>query len=93
MVSDVADLRRHLSGDLALNAQVPLLRVRIAEVGAELEFRCGPGISFGRQREKRGFDVSAVDGGDIRQARETAIRIKNGRSVREWGCCTLVERL
>src|SRR5271155_4090579 len=85
MVSDVADLRCHLSGDLALNAQVPLFRIRIAEVGAKLKLGCGPWISFGRQREKRGFDVGTVDRGDIRQTRETTIRIKDGRSVREWG--------
>ena len=47
VVSDITDFRRHLAAELVLDTEVPLLRVGVAEVGPELQFRGRAGISLG----------------------------------------------
>ena len=66
VVSDVTDFRRHPVAELVLDAEVPLLRVGIAEVGPELHLCGKAGISLWRQRKQRGSDARAVKRGDAR---------------------------
>src|ERR1700730_3601397 len=48
VVPHVTDFRCHLAADLALDAQVPLLRVGIAEVGTKLKLGGEAGIPLRR---------------------------------------------
>ena len=48
VISDVANFSRHLGTNLPLNPQIPLLRIRVAEVVSELKFRRKTRVAFWR---------------------------------------------
>jgi hypothetical protein len=96
VVSDVTDFRSHPVAELVLDSEVPLLRVGIAEVGPELQFRGEAGIALRRQWEKRGSDVRAVERSDIRgqPCGTSSGRVRNvARLVKGELPSTLVARL
>ena len=83
VISDITNFRRHLAADLPLDSQVPLFRVRIAEVGGKLGLRGEARISFGSEREKRGRNITAILIRNSGQPSCIARRVKDGRKVRE----------